>query len=192
MNGATLTVQLQEGTDSGRITQLIGLIPGIQSVNCSDLVLTDDPSPKRKRERQRNPVFDALAVLDCPNLNELTQSAGSRVAKALSQIGSVCPGVTAKDIQTRAANYRLHLPNASLTSTALAAHWGRCAGPPIVVERRAVTPHWKLIKDIEERLATHPANPRWVGYVRGAASPGEVSDYQVLTDKLRALKEDVL
>lgn len=189
MNGATLTVQLQEGTDSGRITQLIGLIPGVQSVTCSDLVLTDEPSPKR--ERPRNLLFDALAVLDCPNLTELTQSAGSRVAKALSQIRAVSPDVAVEDIRNRAANYRLHLPNASLTSTALAAHWGRCAGPPIVVERRAVTPHWKLIKDIEERLATHPANPRWVGYVRGAASPGEVSDYQVLTERLRALKEDV-
>ena len=190
MNGATLTVQLQEGADSSRITQLIGLLPGVESVQSSQLVLNGtEPSPKR--ERPRNPLFDALAVLDCPNLAELTQSAGSRVAKALSQIRAVSQDVTVKDIQNRAANYRLHLPNASLTSTALAAHWGRCAGPPIVVERRAVTPHWKLIKDIEAKLETHPANPRWVGYVRGAASMGEINDYQVLTDKLRALKEDV-
>lgn len=191
MNGATLTVQLQEGADSSRITQLIGLLPGVESVQSSQLVLEPDkPSPKR--ERPRNPLFDALAVLDCPNLSELTRSAASRVAKALQDIKAVAPDVTPAEIKRRADNYRAHMPGASLTSTALSAHWGRCAEPPVAPDRRLTTPHWKLIKDIEAKLETHPANPRWVGYVRGAATKEQEQDYQTLLRKRDELNWDRL
>jgi len=185
-----LTVVLSDNADVDTLAKAMLLLAGVETVAMdeAEVGLFSEPV-KTKPSRVRNALFDALAVLDCPDLAELTPSAGSRVAKALQGIRSVCPSVTAEQIKERADNYRLMMPGATLTSTALAAHWGRCATPPIIVHAvPPPTPHWKLCKDIRAKLETHPANPRWVGYVRGTATPEQEQDYRQLQDKLVELE----
>lgn len=82
-------------------------------------------------DRPRNLLFDELAKLDgwAPG-NSLTAGAGGRVGKALSEIRGSDPEVTPDEIRRRATHYRAHYPGAGITSTALAAHWARCAEPP--------------------------------------------------------------
>jgi len=82
---------------------------------------TDKPS------RERNYVMDTLAAIECENLDEVTSQLWGKHAKALSVIRSVAPDVTPDEIKRRAANYKSHFDGAALTSTALAAHWGKCA-----------------------------------------------------------------
>lgn len=191
MNGnmkTTLTVLLNADAPLDFVRKAISGLPGVSSVDVAvdgaDLL----GEPVKRKERPRNPVFDALAKLDCPDLSQLTPSAAGRVAKALKDIRQVSPAVTAMDIAVRAANYLLHMPNATLTSTALAAHWGRCQHPPVPVAKPVNTPHWKLARDIEERLAKHPANPRWVGYVASEVTEEQSREYQHLQGKLDELR----
>jgi len=49
---------------------------------------------------------------------------------AIAKIRKASPDVTPEEIARRAANYRLHMPTAMLTATALLNHWARCAQPP--------------------------------------------------------------
>jgi len=187
----TLTAVLSDNADADTLAKAMLLMAGIETVTIdeAEVGLFGEPA-KAKPSRPRNALFDALAVLDCPTLSELTPSAASRVAKALQGIRSVSQSVTAEQIKERADNYKLLMPGATLTSTALAAHWGRCAAPPIMVHAvPPPTPHWKLCKDIRSKLETHPANPRWVGYVRGTATPEQEQDYRQLQEKLAELED---
>ncbi len=184
----TLTVLLNADAPLDFVRKAISGLPGVSSVDVAvdgaDLL----GEPVKRKERPRNMVFDALALRDCDDLSQLTKSAASRVAKALQQIKSVTPNVTPQDIEVRSKNYFLHFPNATLTSTALAAHWGRCQHPPVPVAKPVNTPHWKLARDIEERLAKHPANPRWVGYVASEVTEEQKREYQHLHGKLDELR----
>lgn len=92
-----------------------------------------DAKPERtaKRERkpaQRNPIMDALATYaeGVTDLSQVTPSAWKQIAKAASDIKTVCPTVTADEIRRRVINYSLSMPNATCTSTAIAKHWARC------------------------------------------------------------------
>ena len=87
------------------------------------------PKPKRDRKpAQRNPIMDALATYaeGVHDLNQVTPSAWKQIAKAASDIKTVCPTVTADEIRRRVINYSLSMPNATCTSTAIAKHWARC------------------------------------------------------------------
>jgi hypothetical protein len=79
-----------------------------------------------KKDRQRNPLMDALAVCDGGPVG-LTGTAWGRIAKALKDIKEASPDVEPTEIARRRANYFTHYPDAQCTSTALAAHWGLCA-----------------------------------------------------------------
>ena len=72
-------------------------------------------------------MFDELAKLDSPDLSQLTNP--GRVAKAKKLIVSVMAGVTpdqlALEIRRRVQVYRTMWPRATITSTAIANHWGR-------------------------------------------------------------------
>lgn len=90
-----------------------------------------DSQPKPKRERkpaQRNQIMDALATYaeGVTDLSQVTPSAWKQIAKAASDIKTVCPTVTADEIRRRVINYSLSMPNATCTSTAIAKHWARC------------------------------------------------------------------
>lgn len=80
--------------------------------------------------RARNPLLDALAVLDGSDLAQVTASAWSGIGKALAEIKAVSPDVTPAEIARRAATYRLHHPAWALTPNALAKHWASCDKRP--------------------------------------------------------------
>jgi hypothetical protein len=89
-------------------------------------------APKAEpKPRERNPLFDALALAEGNQLDAITKPAASAIAVALSQIRKVSPDVTPAEIQRRADNYRASMPGATLTATALAKHWGRMDDPPL-------------------------------------------------------------
>lgn len=106
---------------------------------------TQKPPPQ---PRERNPLFDALAVIDgCADLAQLTRSAGARIGSALAEIQKACPGLTVGELQRRAANYPSVMPEGStLTAKALAANWARCdqaAAKTVDKPRRAENlPEW--------------------------------------------------
>lgn len=81
---------------------------------------------KPVRQRRRDEAYEALGDID-GGWRQLTPSAAGRVRKALKDIRTVHPGVSAKDIQDRARNYSVVFPGATITSTALAVHWARLA-----------------------------------------------------------------
>lgn len=82
--------------------------------------------PKAKKPRERDPLFDALAVACGNSPHELTKTAARECAVALAEIRSVSPGLTSAEIHLRSANYRSHFPDAACTAFALAKHWARC------------------------------------------------------------------
>ena len=86
--------------------------------------------PKATTPRPRDPLRDALAGVDGSDPAQVTGSAWSGIAKALKEIRDVCPAVAPDEIQRRAANYRAHFPDASISPFALAKHWARCERPP--------------------------------------------------------------
>lgn len=103
--------------------------------------------PPVKNLPRRNPAFDALAEIDGMQPGgTITSAEGGKVGKALADIRGAWatklpenPTVEerrayqtelAEEIRRRAARYRTEvMPFATLTSTALAAHWSKC-GPP--------------------------------------------------------------
>ncbi len=94
------------------------------------------PAPAGKRSaksstpRSRDPVLDALATLDGSTLAEVTRTGWSGTAKALADIRQVSPAVTVEEIRQRAANYRAHFRDATISPHALAKWWGKCGRPP--------------------------------------------------------------
>lgn len=119
---------------------------------------------KHRMARPRNPLFDALAILDSPDLGELT--APGKVAKALKVIRAVCPNVTAEEIVRRARNLQLHWPRVTIKSTTLAYNWGRAANPPAP---RSETPQEKRMRaeiaKLEQEIGTS-VDPGYTSYVR--------------------------
>ncbi len=97
-----------------------------------------------KKQRPRDPLMDALGTLDSPDLAQLTN--WGRVAKALKIIRTVAPDLTPQEIARRAQNFRQHFPGATLTSTGLANHWGRCDTTP------HVRPQGRQFFQLQERL----------------------------------------
>lgn len=109
--------------------------------------------------RKRNPVFDALAELDSPDISELT--APSRVAKAMKVIKSVCPDVTADEIRRRASNLQLLWPNATIKSTTLAYNWGMAKNTPAQSPqaKRDTASIQRELDAIERELLSIPSIP---------------------------------
>lgn len=90
--------------------------------------LKDQTAPAAPRAR--NELFDALAVAEGSNPHQLTQPAAKTIGKALADIRRACPGLTPAEIAKRATNYRLHMPDATLTASALAKWWAKVGTPP--------------------------------------------------------------
>lgn len=86
------------------------------------------PEKPQKKERGRDEAFEALVEVQGGSLNGLTPSARGSINKALSEIRSVAPRVTAAEIRRRAEVYREKMRGATLTATALAAWWDRLGG----------------------------------------------------------------
>lgn len=97
-------------------------------------VAKDKAAIKRSRPpaapRKRCLLFDSLAVATGYNLAEIGRIAGGRIAIALQDIKSVCPGVTPEEITRRAAAYKRKHQGWDLTPTALASHWSEFSISP--------------------------------------------------------------
>jgi hypothetical protein len=91
---------------------------------------SNQPGIKAQQSNHRDPALHALAALDGADPAQVTRSAWGAIAKALKEIRSVCPTVTAEEIKRRALNYRVLMPTAMLTASALAKHWSACDCPP--------------------------------------------------------------
>lgn len=78
--------------------------------------------------RERDVLFDALAIAEGSDPKQLTKSAGSRIGAALAQIKAVAPDLQPSDIQARTRAYKRLFPNAACTANALAAHWAKLDG----------------------------------------------------------------
>lgn len=109
-------------------------------------------SQARKRStasgtRPHDELFDALARATDGSPNELTRTAARSVGVALAGILKVSPDLTPQEIERRAANYLLQLPNATLTAHALEKHWARCGHPP------AQSPSYRSLAAHEPRRA---------------------------------------
>jgi hypothetical protein len=88
-----------------------------------------DAEPPAKA-RERNPLFDALAMATDGDPLQMTARQCRAVGVALAEIRKVCPELTVAELTRRAANYKLHMPHATLTANALASHWSRCDSAP--------------------------------------------------------------
>ena len=90
----------------------------------------DKQTTKPSKPRERNPLLDALVALDGTDPTQATPPAWGKAVKALADIRTVSPDVTAAEIQRRATNYRLHYTTAAISPTALSGHWGLCNTAP--------------------------------------------------------------
>jgi hypothetical protein len=118
-----------------------GLLPGIcltdvshprtYSYSYSDSETKSDsaiaPSAK-PAGRERDILFDALAIAEGSDPKQLTASAAKKIAVALAEIKKVAPNLVPSDIQARARAYKRLYSGAALTAHALAAHWAKCGG----------------------------------------------------------------
>lgn len=85
------------------------------------------PTVKASRKghsRERDPIIDALAAIECPDLRQVPASAWSRFATARKEIVTVSPDVTPAEITRRLAAYRRAYPTIRSTAKGLASHWG--------------------------------------------------------------------
>ena len=97
-----------------------------KKVRQQELLPPDGGASAGKKPRERNPLMDALGMIDAPDLNEIDGDGWKRAGVALSKIKSVAPDVTPEEIARRGRNYRTHFDGAALTSTALAKYWAMC------------------------------------------------------------------
>ena len=75
-----------------------------------------------KKERPRNPLFDAIAE-QCGVLNEMNDVNAKAIGTALKNIRQSTPAVTPDEIRGRCNAYRAKWPSMSLTPMSLAKHW---------------------------------------------------------------------
>lgn len=74
----------------------------------------------------RNELFDSLAVACGTDPFQITKRAARACGVALAEIRKAAPEVAAADFLPRALRYREIFPTASLTPSALCAHWAEC------------------------------------------------------------------
>lgn len=84
---------------------------------------------KRKPARRRDELMELLATLTGYVPERMTRAEWARVAKAMADIRSACPDVAAGTLSDAVLRYKAVFPGASLTPTAIAAHWSRLTNP---------------------------------------------------------------
>lgn len=113
----------------------------------AELVLSVQAGEVAKPTRERDAAFDALATACGCNPREMTRPDARACAVAAADIRRVMANVDGAEIARRAANYRLHMPDCSLTPSALAKHWAKCASGP--------TNHKHANSTYEQEAAAH-------------------------------------
>jgi hypothetical protein len=84
-----------------------------------------DPSPKKRVGRPRNPVLDAFASLDAPDITQVPPMRWKHYQKIRKDIEAICPDLTAQEVFRRADNYRKHF-SVKISAAALHNHWAKC------------------------------------------------------------------
>lgn len=107
-----------------------GVPPPPDAFSLSSVSTEPAKEPPKRATRPRDPLFDALATSTGEQPEALTATAARSIGVALAEIRKASPDVTPEEIMRRAENYRLHMPQATLTANALKAHWGRCSVAP--------------------------------------------------------------
>lgn len=124
-----------------------------------------EPSLTINAPRIRNELLDALAIIDGSDIRQITQNGWKPIAKALKDIKSVCPDLTAEEINRRAAKYRIKWPTMSLTPLALAKYWAvmehKAAATGFLIDSNV--PTWQQVQNLKARLAAHPGNDERIG-----------------------------
>ncbi len=82
----------------------------------------DLPAPI-KRQRPKDPVFDALVTGCSIDPHQITRTARGALNAALRDIREVRPGVTPAEIKSAIDSYQKLHPTWILTPAALAKHW---------------------------------------------------------------------
>ena len=87
------------------------------------------PTNRKKAERKRDPLVDALARVDLGSsdapLDQVTGAAWKRAAKAASELRPL--DATPDEVYVRAGRYRRRWPDRTLSGLALASHWAELA-----------------------------------------------------------------
>ena len=97
-------------------------------------------SPKPKKERVRDPLFDALASVCGSDPLQMTAPAARGCAVALAAIRKVAPDVKPEEFESRAAIYCRLYEGAALTPFALMGHWAECTeSNPLLQRSRNLT-----------------------------------------------------
>jgi hypothetical protein len=145
------------------------------------------------KERQSNPLFDALAEVCGMDTSCTTSGEWKKVGIAIAAICKAQPNVTTKDIAAHAMNYRKLFKDAVLTPLALSNHWGATASKSslrgLSSQSGVHTPNdLQLIRD---RISGHPANPRHSVHLRGRTLARWVQEeYDQLVARCAELSED--
>lgn len=84
-----------------------------------------------KKDRPRDLIFEALAIVDNVVINDLTEAGRGKLNKAQSAIVKASPNVTPEEIARRCAILRQMLPRMPMSALALSSHWARCSSAPI-------------------------------------------------------------
>lgn len=85
-------------------------------------------TPARSNGRKRDRLFEALCESCGMDWHNLTASARGPTNRALKELRDV--DATPDEVRCRARHYSMHMPNATLTPSALAKHWALCEHPP--------------------------------------------------------------
>ena len=131
------------------------------------------------KERQSNPLFDALAGVCGMDTSCTTTGEWKKVGVAIAAISKAQPNVTTKDIAAHAVNYRKLFKDAVLTPLALSNHWGATTSKSSLSslsgQSGAHTPD--DVQNLKERISAHVANPRWGKMFAGSISPKLQREY---------------
>ena len=85
-------------------------------------------SKVRETNKDRKPLFSALANACGINPEEMPASQARACAVALEEILKVMPAITEEEFWARADRYRQLYRDAPITPSALKNHWGECGG----------------------------------------------------------------
>lgn len=156
------------------------------------------PKPHKVTTRQRNPLFDALALVCGLSVEHMTKSEGGRVGKALSDIRAVKPDLTTEDITIVAQNFKKLMPWCSITPTAISTHWSQVRPGAVIAEKSAAPQaSWQLQNSLKSRLdplkeayLRHPANPNSRRYDPDATQE-VVADGKAKRAEIKSLEEQL-
>lgn len=151
---------------------------------------TPSSAAPQKPARKRDPRLDWLAQMGGANLNEVTPSCWSKLAKALSDIRSVAPDVTVDELARRAKNLELKW-NFQPTAMALAKNWADAnmmPDRPKYGSPQATKPVWLQIKELEARIESHVANHNRLGYDSSKSTPEAKEEWKRMKQALKDLQ----